>query len=386
MHLNTTAGGIPPADRRAVFAAPTPSFTKARIVFLDALRFVAAAAVLLQHSMEHQGRLGAKIVGILSPGVFGVVLFFIVSGFVIPMSVRGGFDVKEFAVRRIFRIYPLVIFTFILLFFCSSSDLFWNFTEIRTASLPDWVANILLVQDYVGARSLWGVTWTLSLEAAWYGIFALSLLSLGRRFDDWLSIAAPAGMITLGILSIFIAHRLPLARIGMVYAAILGCRIYRGYGGEVGVKRLNLDIGAFITVMIFCNVISFGYFKHPNITMNEAVFPWIAAPLFFLVFSNVTRVRQSTIVNSPIVRRLGAVSFSTYLLHPFALVIAGSLLPSGPSLIFGTLLSLVFSIAGYRFVEKPGQALGKRVISAVFGTSIRSGKSREPAAIQTQDD
>jgi peptidoglycan/LPS O-acetylase OafA/YrhL len=364
MDMNAQAVAAPRTNQRIVLDAPASSLTTARIVFLDALRFIAAAAVLLQHSMEHQGRLGTKIVGTLSPGVFGVVLFFIISGFVIPMSIKGDFDLKEFAIRRIFRIYPLVIFTFILLFFVSSSGIFYDFTKIQTASLRDWVANILLVQDYVGARPLWGVTWTLSLEAAWYGLFALSLLRLGGRFDEWLSIAAPTGMITLGILSIFIAHRLPLARIGMVYAAILGCRIYRSYAGEVTVKRLNLDIGVFIAV---CNVISFGHFRHPNITMNEAVFPWIVAPLIFLMFSNVPRVRQSMFVNSPFVGRLGAISFSTYLLHPFGLVIAESLLPAGLSLVCGTFLSLIFSLVAYRLVEKPGQALGKRITSAVSG-------------------
>jgi peptidoglycan/LPS O-acetylase OafA/YrhL len=79
------------------------------------LRFIAAGAVLFQHAVERQGKLGVEIASLLSLGVFGVVLFFTVSGFVIPMSVGRSFDVRKFAIRRFFRIYPLVMFTFILL-------------------------------------------------------------------------------------------------------------------------------------------------------------------------------------------------------------------------------------------------------------------------------
>jgi peptidoglycan/LPS O-acetylase OafA/YrhL len=154
--------------------------------------------------------------------------------------------------------------------------------------------------------------------------------------------------------------------IGMIYAAILGCRAYRNFVHEVTLKRLVVDAGAFIVAMTVCNVISFGYFKHPNITMNQSIYPWIAAPILFLLVSALPGVRQSKIVNSPILGSLGAVSFSTYLLHPFAITFAAAYVPSEFSLIVSIGLSLVFSIVGYRLVELPGQARGKRIITAVL--------------------
>jgi peptidoglycan/LPS O-acetylase OafA/YrhL len=72
-----------------------PSKQLHRVVFLYVLRFIAAAAVLLQHSLERQD-------------VLGVVLF------VIPMTTGETFDLRRFTVRRIFRIYPLVLFAFFL--------------------------------------------------------------------------------------------------------------------------------------------------------------------------------------------------------------------------------------------------------------------------------
>jgi peptidoglycan/LPS O-acetylase OafA/YrhL len=333
-----------------------------RINFLDALCFIAAGAVLFQHAVERQGGQGMEIAGVLSPGVFGVVLFFIVSGFVIPFSVKGRFDVRKFALRRFFRIYPLVIVTFSLLAIIGYAINIPGLEQVRTASFRDWVANLLLVQDYVNAVPLWGVTWTLSLEVAWYILFAFPLLFLGKRFDEFLSIAAPAGMIMLGIISIFLDHRLPLGRVGMIYAAILGCRVYRNSTHEVTLKRLLIDAGVFIMAMTVCNVISFGYFKHPNITMNQSVYPWITAPILFLLFRNVRGVRQSKIVNSSIIGSLGAISFSTYLLHSFAIFLAVAYAPSEFSLV----VSIVLTLAGYRLVELPGQELGKRIIKVYF--------------------
>ncbi len=48
--------------------------TEPRIVFLDTLRFIAAAAVVFQHVIEIDGPLGAAIAGALSP-VFLVSCF-----------------------------------------------------------------------------------------------------------------------------------------------------------------------------------------------------------------------------------------------------------------------------------------------------------------------
>lgn len=352
-------------DQLSIESVLKPLAPTHRINFLDTLRFVAAGAVLFQHSVERQGELGIEIASVLSPGVFGVVLFFIVSGFVIPMSIGKKLDVHRFALRRFFRIYPLVIVTFIGIAIVGYSIHLPGIEDVRTASFRDWIANLLLIQDYVNAKPLWGVTWTLSLEVAWYVLFALSLLFLGPRFDNSLSIVAPAVMIVLGVTSILVGHRLPLGRIGMIYAAILGCRVYRHFAGEITLRRLVMDAGAFIVAMAICNIISFGYFKHPNLTMNQSLYPFVAAPILFLLFSTLREVRQSRIINNPLIGFLGAISFSTYLLHPFAIAFAAAYVPPKFSLIASILFALLLSIAGYWLVELPGQALGKRIIKVV---------------------
>ena len=124
-----------------VLASPTGL----RIVFLDSLRFVASAAVVFQHVIEKEGRWGELIVATLSPGVFGVVLFFIISGFVIPMAARKRLSFGTFVLRRIFRIYPLVLTTFAILAIAGYGGLLPSLSFFKEVTARDWIANLLLI-------------------------------------------------------------------------------------------------------------------------------------------------------------------------------------------------------------------------------------------------
>jgi peptidoglycan/LPS O-acetylase OafA/YrhL len=344
-------------------AMSRPAATTARVAFLDTLRFIAAGAVLFQHVAEKSGKFGQWAVAMLSPGVFGVVLFFIVSGFVIPMAAGRRFDLKTFVIRRVFRIYPLVLVAFALMALLGYGTDLAAFSAMKSATLHDWLANLLLVQDYFGITPIWGVTWTLSIEFAWYAIFAVALLKLGRRFDDKLVIIAPLVQVALVGVSLLIGHRLPLARIGMIYAAILGCRAFRAQDGQLMPRRVCIDTGIFVVTMVISNIVSFGYYRHPNITMNEALVPWLVAPVLFMLVACVPNVRHSALVTNRLTGRLGSISFSTYLLHPFAMGLASAFVPSSLFSVTCILLTLVLSMLGYWLVELPGQALGKRIVA-----------------------
>ena len=91
---------------RAEVVAAVPAAN--RLGFLDFVRGIAAFAVLLQHTGEtlwpsinwatHQ---------YVNIGRFGVVAFFLVSGFIIPFSLERGGSVRRFGVGSFFRLYPL---------------------------------------------------------------------------------------------------------------------------------------------------------------------------------------------------------------------------------------------------------------------------------------
>ncbi len=337
----------------------TPLNPQHRLVALDSLRFVAAAGVLFQHGVEQQGAIGQQIVAALSPGVFGVALFFLISGFVIPLSAGRNFTVRSFAIRRVLRIYPLVLVAFAAVALLASLTDWPAFDNARHASHFDWIANLLLVQDYVGALPIHGVTWTLSLELIWYSIFAVMLSWRGERFAEPLVIAFPLVLLGMAALSLAINHRIPLARPGMIYAAVIGCRVYAYQAGRLAGRRLAIEAGIFTIVMTVCNLVSFGHFVHPSITVWQAVVPWLLAIVFFLTVTVFPAVRGSALFDNRWLPWLGAMSFSIYLLHPFALAIAEAVSPSGWSLPLALVLTLAMSMVSYRLIELPFVRLSK---------------------------
>src|SRR3954462_4323901 len=88
-----------------------------RLAFIDTLRGIAVLAVLLQHALEvivqhhptgdYYWAFHDAIGYYINFGRFGVVLFFFVSGFVIPFSFpNSAAPVRDFAISRFFRLYP----------------------------------------------------------------------------------------------------------------------------------------------------------------------------------------------------------------------------------------------------------------------------------------
>jgi peptidoglycan/LPS O-acetylase OafA/YrhL len=127
--------------------------------------------------------------------------------------------------------------------------------------------------------------------------------------------------------------------------------------------------------MAISNYVSFGYYRHPTMSMDEALIPWLVAPVLFMLVACVPVMRGSALANNRFTGWLGSISFSTYLLHPFAMGLALAFAPSGLYAAACVVLTLMLSVLGYRLVELPGQALGKRIIA-------RAEKRRLPAAAE----
>jgi peptidoglycan/LPS O-acetylase OafA/YrhL len=81
--------------------------THSRLAWLDALRGIGALAVVGEH-------LTTWAMPWLRPtsfnlGTYGVLVFFLVSGYIIPASLERRGDVRAFWIGRIFRLYPLYL-------------------------------------------------------------------------------------------------------------------------------------------------------------------------------------------------------------------------------------------------------------------------------------
>src|SRR5690242_21934303 len=81
-----------------------------RMAWLDALRAVAALLVVYAH-LSHYLLRGARDVSAewLHAGTAGVMLFFLVSGYIIPASLERHGSLRRFWVSRLARLYPLYL-------------------------------------------------------------------------------------------------------------------------------------------------------------------------------------------------------------------------------------------------------------------------------------
>ena len=80
---------------------------------IDALRAIAALLVVWRHAegillVDRTTEFAKLVFSFIDPGRAGVVLFFAISGFVIPSSLRGKLTdgTRNFVIRRFFRLYP----------------------------------------------------------------------------------------------------------------------------------------------------------------------------------------------------------------------------------------------------------------------------------------
>jgi len=156
---------------------PTVKPKKQHLGILDILRAVAALAVCLFHFNPRNGTWGAAM---LEYGHYGVEVFFIISGFIIPLAMYWSRfkyrDTMHFLIRRGIRLYPVFAIVALgnLLFSAygcallgyggGSPDLTWSRA----------LANFSLTCNLVGEDWYLPIFWTLAIEAQYYLVMVAS--------------------------------------------------------------------------------------------------------------------------------------------------------------------------------------------------------------------
>jgi peptidoglycan/LPS O-acetylase OafA/YrhL len=130
-----------------------------RLKELDALRGIASVMVVMFHFS--MGRPQSEPV--LKYFVTGVDLFFIISGFVIFMSLEHIRSVKEFAINRFTRLFPAFWLCLCLTFAFRIFHTAWQGIPPETG-ISGLLANMTMFPFYFGQPELDGTYWTLAVE------------------------------------------------------------------------------------------------------------------------------------------------------------------------------------------------------------------------------
>lgn len=168
----------------------------------DAIRIVAAFAVLVSHHFALTAQVEPSFLGLHSWGGAAVIVFFVISGYLVTSSWYNDPNFLRFSLRRILRIWPaltavVVLTAYGLGAFVTSLSLREYWTHRATF---DYLLNLIMQVHFVlpgvfevnpYARGVNGSLWTIPLEVRCYIVMALAgLLGLMRFKKVWMLLIA----------------------------------------------------------------------------------------------------------------------------------------------------------------------------------------------------
>ncbi len=374
---------------------------RAHFTVLDSWRGLAALLVAYGH-LRVTGVLAGLALAPMTPRF--VDFFFVLSGFVIAHSsgdriAGSGREAMRFLVRRVFRLWPLHAFVLLLLIAYQLVLLWANSADIVTEprafsesfSLGWLPANLLMVQAWgMVPYNTWNEpAWSISTEMAAYLTFAAATCMLGKRAWWVLTVIGFAGA----------GFALAQPEVMSANVGVALARCLAGFGFGVLAYRLytiwpDLRIRAASAVEAGVLVLVFASVTYVPDALSAVLIPIFA--LAVIVFSYERGALSRFLSLRPFVF-LGERSYSLYLVHAVIALgiysvaaVAGLLTgeeggtyiglpdPLGDVLLAGFLIATIIASAiTYRFIELPGQALGKRWL-ARQATSPRSTAQQTP--------
>lgn len=290
-----------------------------RIYQIDLFRFLAAFAVVLFHYMFIGNAAGVSKVNFnqvgdyFKYGYLGVDLFFIISGFVIALSVKHNSLIK-FVISRVTRLYPVywiaVILTFVMILLFGAPQF--------SAGVKQFVLNLTMFQNYLGVVSIDGVYWSLFVEMKFY-IFIIGAYLILKKILDikldtliycWLLLSILylvfSDVFVFKVLNFFlILYWSSYFMAGMVFYQIF----------TRGLKTKD------IFVLSTCLFISLYHGVHKIGDMEKYYHtefsPYVVSSLIiaFYAFMYLVSIGKLKGINSPKLMKLGMLTYPLYLIH-----------------------------------------------------------------------
>jgi peptidoglycan/LPS O-acetylase OafA/YrhL len=332
---------------------------------IDALRAFAALAVLVFHyeSLLTAGPLSQEtdIQTLYSHlGLMGVELFFIISGFVILLTLDRNQSVVRFIAGRVGRIYPAYLVSVIF------TGLF--FVSIGYATVAQVATNLTLLQGFFNVRDLINPYWTLAYEIWFYALMSLVVKAGLLNSVDRLALAWLALAFTLRFLDVELGTRsslLTLLQFGHLFIA--GMMIYRITSGKSDAITLG--------VLALCVLYSaFGRNDWAHIP-----------PMTYFVINGIFIAAVWAAASGRDFRTpywlvaIGVCSYSLYLFHvPIGFMLAKVADAYGVSrwitVLASVLASLGFAFLSRTYIEVPGQ----RIVADLFAVDERRRMAQSP--------
>jgi len=348
-----------------------------RFAYIDSVRAVAAGLVVWQHTAEICVRLAPQIsnrwigdvLESVDLGRIGVIIFFAISGYVIPSSLDPADPDagRVFLIRRFFRLFPAYWLSIPL----GLAALWWLYGH--DFPLRDALLNFTMAPSLFGATAVIGLYWTLAYELGFYAM-CLVLWRLGLLARPWTMLVLTHLMLACGALLLLAAI---YSRRGEFGGWALACFFYgvmftgaawrqwrdgaltsplQRLAGLAGllIWLVGLPLGCIAVLVVSGKDLPF-FVRTPS--------GYAGGLVIFLLLTTVARINWRPVA------WVGLVSYSLYLFHPVVLYPLQRLLqlwaPAHLDLALMMavefILAIALSAAVFYAVERPAIGLGRRL-------------------------
>lgn len=249
-------------------------------------------------------------------GAYGVAIFFLISGFVISLSLEHK-RIKQFIGKRFLRIWPTYIAGFSVTFL-----MIWIYTRINDIDFPyhvkDYFFQISLLRDWFWKPSLDAVSWTLEAEIKFYIVMCIFFYLKKARSKNFISLAAVT-MFLFNFITSFSMDYLLLKHIKIYYFfntvqfanvnilfMLLGVCIYNYYMRYWHLEDLVEMIVKIYLLLIFSAIFSV-HRSNLQLYTSSYLFAFIT---FLIVF-----IFRDKIKNIKILNFFAEISYPFYIVH-----------------------------------------------------------------------
>lgn len=355
---------------------------------LDGLRFIAAATVVLSHFETIKHSVGMPYVQhrfFVHGAAIAVTFFFVLSGFLIfwwlLRECKGNLaliSLRKFYLYRISRTWPLYFLAFSL----SLGLAFANNSLLRPDVAKRFISYFLLLPNtadvFYGMDIYLGPAWSLGVEECFYLFFPILIIKSARRWPvqlfllgsalGWIVVSAVINPIALQFLSggggihqgwnylgiFFERYRFYSFFLGALAAWIVANKASFATIKQLANSRYGLMIVSLVLLSLIFNGITFSFLTHQ-----------VYSILFSIFLAMLTLNKKSMpILENPLLRLGGSISYGMYLLHmflvmrlcnqlSFLIIQDGSLLSTLLSWILILGLTMFVAYLVHRYFEKP---------------------------------
>jgi peptidoglycan/LPS O-acetylase OafA/YrhL len=415
-----------------------------RLAWLDALRGFAALCVVFDHGSTLL-LLPARdlLYHWLNFGQYGVFVFFLVSGYIVPASLERKGSVRSFWISRAFRLYPMYAVALIgsAIAYQTGYGTISGAEHSPLSSVASW---LLMLPNVLAGPNVPNVTWTLSYEMVFYLLLAalfgwkIHRPSGGYALGCAIAAVALGGVLPMAVLTRWSRHA---GQGPLLLDVTADAVIIAGIALAVTSRRLPGTIGATVAALAGLTLVTVnqGYpypwsgftilalmftgtliYRAERSQVNKLAAAWIAAAVLVLTITAglwhgaaygrqwetqwVTSIAGAAVTfaigmavkNRKIPRFvawLGLISYSVYLLHPLIFNAYRAVPALHRSHATGTQVLLAVAITAviiatsaitYYLVERPMQRLGRRVakyLEARADATARSGDLDNGASV-----